>query len=136
MTGIAPSHSLRQGFALQLQPLHRFPDYPCICLLEAPNRWDMRGKQERVLVQCRLHKGLTAAIVGVTIIPLEHPPGMRYFDGMVIQIAQEVERLFTNLEANNLMSRALTRCRNDLHAVAQLMISHDQIEQPLALYDG
>ena len=84
-------------------------------------------------MQCRLRKGLPAAIVGVTIIPLEHPVGMFYLDRMVIQITQEIQRLFTGMDANNLMSRALTRCRNDLNAVAKLMIPRDQIEQPLAL---
>ena len=84
-------------------------------------------------MQCRLRKGLPAAIVGITIIPLEHPVGMFYLDRMVIQITQEIQRLLTGMDANNLMSRALTRCRNDLNAVTQLMIPRDQIEQPLAL---
>ena len=97
------------------------------------NCWDVRGKQECLLVQRRLREGLPAAIVGVNIIPLEHPPRMLYLDRMVIQITQEVKRLFIGMDANNLMSRALTRRGNDLNAVAKQMISLDQIEQPLTL---
>jgi len=58
---------------------------------------------------------------------------MFYLDRMVIQITQEIKRLFIGMDANNLMSGALTRCGNDLNAVAKLMIPLNQIEQPMAL---
>ena len=105
-------------------------------MLEATNRWDVRSKQERVLAQCRLHEHLSAAVVGVNVIPLDHPHRMFYLDRMVIQITQDVECLRASTDANNLMSRRLAGRGNDLDVIAQIMIPLDQMKQPVALYDS
>ena len=111
---------------LQVFPtsLHGFPSNPRIGLQDTTDGWNMGSKQKCLLVQCRFSERPSAAVVGFNVIPLDHQGGMFYLDRMVVEITQEVERLPRRMDANNLMSRRLAGCRNDLDAAAKIKVPY------------